>query len=188
VPGAVAYTLARLSQRGALRPHAAARELCQLGRSREPYMRANVAAAMAAFASRPCDEGGPDPLRWLEPEHAPVVRAAAARWAHAAAAAGRLDAAAAADALERCATLDVESSVREACAAPGLPAEAEPTDVYAYATDGVSLLRDRLVALRLADGTVFLGHTDQNGHVRLAHAPRGPIRLEEPGLTPLERE
>jgi HEAT repeat protein len=188
VPGAVAYTIARMAQRGALRPHAAARELCQLGRSREPYMRANVAAAMAAFGARPCDEGGPDPLRWLTPEHAPVVRAAAARWAHAAAAAGRAELAAVGDALERCATLDVESSVREVCADPQLPAEGEPADVYAYAADGVTVLRDRLVALRLADGTVFLGHTDQNGHVRLARAPRGPIRLEEPGLTPLERE
>jgi HEAT repeat protein len=186
VPGAAAYALARFAQRGTLRPHAAARDLCAFGRSREPYVRANVAAAMAALGARPCEEDGPDPLQWLEPEHAPVVRAAAARWAHAAAVAGRLDATAAHEALERCAAFDPESSVREVCAAPELPTGTEPTDVYAYAPDGVALLRDRLVALRLADGTVYLGYSDRNGHVRLERAPRGPLRLEDAALTPLE--
>jgi hypothetical protein len=67
---------------------------------------------------------------------------------------------------------------------PATPSE--PTDVFAYAPDGVTLLRDRLVALRLPDGTTFLGYTDRNGQVRLKGAPRGPFQLEDPALTPLE--
>jgi HEAT repeat protein len=187
VPGAAAFSLARMAQRGALRPHAAARALCDLGRSREPYVRANVAAALAALAARPCEEDGPDPLRWLAPEHTPIVRAAAARWTHAALAAGKLDAAAAQSALARCSATDVEPAVRALCTVPAaVAAVREPADVYAYAPDGTTLLRNRLVALRLADGAVFLGYTDLNGHVRLPRAPRGELRLEQPELMPLE--
>ena len=186
VPGAAAYAVARLAQRGQLRAHADQTQLCALGRSREPYVRANVAASFALLSMGGCGEQGPDPLRWLSAGHAAPVRAAAARWTLAARDAGKLDAAVANAALERCRDTDLESSVRNACAAPAAPAEREPTDVYTYGADGVTLLRSALVALRLADGTAYLGFADANGHLRLPSAPKGPIRLEDPGQAPLD--
>jgi hypothetical protein len=66
------------------------------------------------------------------------------------------------------------------------PPTREPTDVYAYAADGVTLLRGRLTALRLTDGTAYLGYADANGHLRLPSAPKGPIRLEDPTQAPLD--
>ena len=93
-------------------------------------------------------------------------------------------------ALERCAERDVEQSVRDVCAAPaaapGAAKRGGTTDVYAYEDDGVTLIRNRLVALRMADGTAFLGYTDANGHIRLGYAPEGAMRLENPALQPLE--
>jgi HEAT repeat protein len=186
VPGAAAYALQRMAVRGTLKRHLAARELCELGRSREPYVRANVAAALATLAAAACEHEGPDPIEWLQPQHGAIVRAAAARWAAAAAAAGHLDAAKASAALERCAATDIEPSVRAVCAQPDRRAQTEATEVYAHAADGTTLLRDSLVALRLADDSVYLGYTDRNGHVRLKAAPRGELRLEDPSLVPLE--
>lgn len=187
VPGAVAYAVARLAQRGQLRAHADQQELCALGSSREPYVRANVAATFAVLGMGGCGEKGPDPLRWLSAEHTALVRAAAARWTLAARDAGKLDAAAANAALERCRDGDVEGSVRKACeATAAAPVAREATDVYAYAADGTTLLRGALLALRLADGAAYLGYADSNGHLRLPSAPRGPIRLEDPGQAPLE--
>jgi HEAT repeat protein len=188
VPGTAAYALSRIAARGAWKPHSARRALCDLGRSREPYVRANVAAALAALGAPACDgEGTPDPLVWLGPEHAAVVRRAAARWVHAAAAQSRIAPTAARTALERCAATDVEASVRAACAAPPAAVRGyDPADVYAYARDGSTLLRNALVAIESADGTVYLGRTDHNGHVRLRSAARGALELEDPGLAPLE--
>jgi HEAT repeat protein len=186
VPGAAAYALSRLAERGVLKPHSAARELCELGHSREPYVRANVAAALSVLGAAPCDESGPDPLRWLDPTHTAIVRAAAARWTYAAALAGRVDTGRANEALARCVATDIEADVRAVCASPALSRQSEGADVYAYASDGVSLLRNALVALRLASGAVFLGYTDHNGQLRLKAAPRGELLLEDPGLAPLE--
>jgi hypothetical protein len=62
----------------------------------------------------------------------------------------------------------------------------EATDIYAYARDGVTLLREAPVALKLEDGAVYLGYTDRNGHLRLPSAPRGAVQIEDPGLVPLE--
>jgi HEAT repeat protein len=185
VPGAAAYALFRMAERGVLKPHSAARELCALGDLREPYVRSNVAAALAALGAGPCDEG-PNPLDWLEPVHAVSVRAAAARWARAAVLAGKLDAARAQAALERCAQSDLESDVRAACAGVTTPKAHAATDIYAHGPDGVSLKRDALVALRLPNGAVFLGYTDHNAHVRLIAAPNGDVKLEAPGLVALE--
>ncbi|MFI5307822.1 MAG: hypothetical protein ACHQ53_10740, partial [Polyangiales bacterium] len=61
-----------------------------------------------------------------------------------------------------------------------------PADVYAYASDGVTLLRNALVGLRLADGSAFIGYSDRNGHLRLRAAPQGDFRLEDPSLFALE--
>jgi HEAT repeat protein len=188
VPAAAAYSLGRFAERGLLRPHAARALLCELGRSREPYVRANVAVAMAAMAAAPCDADGPNPLIWLTAQHAAVVRAAAARWIHAALAAGHIDPAAAGSALVACAEDDVEARVRELCESP-LPtptARREPADLYPHAADGTTLLRNRLVAVRFSSGAVMVTRSDANGHVRLKSAPSGEVRLDDPGLLPLE--
>ena len=55
-----------------------------------------------------------------------------------------------------------------------------------YASDGVTLLRGGLFALRLADGAVLLGYADANGQVRVPAAPRGELRLEDPSQLRLE--
>ena len=186
VPGAVAYALYRFAQRGVLRPFADKPDLCALGASREPYVRANVAATMGVLALDGCGAEGPDPLRWLGAEHAPVVRVAAARWAQAARAAGHIDAAEAARTLDLCARTDVEEAVRDACADARPRAAGTPLETYVYAPDGVRLLRDGLVALRFADGAVLLGYADTNGHLRVRSAVRGEVRLEDPAQARLE--
>jgi len=56
-------------------------------------------------------------------------------------------------------------------------------DLYAFAADGQKVLKNKLIALRLADGTVYIGYTDVNGHIRIRNAPRGGFQLEDPGLT-----
>ena len=185
VPGAAAYSLARMAQRGALRPHAAARALCELGPlARAVRARQHRRRARRARRARPCED------RWAR--SAALARARA-----------RADRARRGRALDprrgrggkarrgsrrrarsrRCAATDVEPSVRAVCVAPEPAAAREPADIYAYAQDGTTLLRNRLVAVRLADGAVFLGYSDLNGHLRLASAPRGKLRLEQPELT-----
>ena len=80
----------------------------------------------------------------------------------------------------------VSNSNAHAALDAGAAKRGAPADVYASLDDGVSLMRNRLVAVRMADGTVFLGYTDMNGHVRIGHAPEGAMRLENPALQPLE--
>jgi hypothetical protein len=115
------------------------------------------------------------------------VRAAAARWADAAARAGALDPALVRAALERCGLADPDPTVRDACHDPALPALDDRAEVYAWSSDRRRLLTHQLVALRFADGTVLVTHADANGVVSLDGAPRGAVVLEDPTATPLER-
>jgi HEAT repeat protein len=184
-PGSAAATfaLARLARRGALPLDQAHPGLCRLAQSHDPFVRANVAAAMAALAAPPCPDG-PSPLDWLTPGRAAVVRAAAARWAHASA--SHLDATAVAQALATCAADPLTADVAATCARPELPPLGATADVIAYGPDGTRLWSRRWVALRLADGSVLVTQTDANGQLRLHDAPRGELRLEDPSATPLE--
>lgn len=179
-----AFALARLARRGQLEVASAHEPLCRLARSHDPFVRANVAIAMAAIAGPPCAAVGP--LDWLDPEHAGVVRAASARWARAAADAGHLPAATVDPALAACAAEPLTPELGAICARPTLSPLEASADVYAYAPDGMQLWTHRLIALRLSDGTVWLTYSDANGHVRLANAPRGELALEDPAATPLE--
>ncbi len=191
VPAAVAWAIARMAERGVLKEHATQRLLCDIGRTREPYVRANVAAVMGTWGAAACPDGGPDSLTWLARATSPAVRVAAARWAHAAAASGRLDAAVVRAALSACAARDPDASVRLACHADEATTEQrEPRDIafYAYAPDGVTPLRDTLVALRLRNGSVFVGATDANAHLRLLSTAGDALVLEDPGLAALEPE
>ncbi|GAB5550006.1 MAG: hypothetical protein SangKO_097660 [Sandaracinaceae bacterium] len=186
---AAAFALARLARRGVLQeagPQDAAHAgLCRLGASHDPFVRANVATALAALAAPPC-ASGPHPLGWLERRHAGVVRAAAARWARAAADAGHVPRATVAEALERCASEPLAPEVAEVCASPALPPMNTEADVYAYAPDGERVLGSHLLALRLSDGSVWVTRSDPNGHLRLSNAPAGALALEDPAATPLE--
>jgi len=188
VPGAIAYAMARLAQRGVVKKHSARRALCELGGSREPFVRANVAAAMASLGAAPC-ERGPDPARWLAHGGDPMVRTSAALWLSRAAGHGALGSHSEAEVealLERCAQRDIEPSVRAICAEPRSPELREPALVYAYDRDAETLLAGKLLALRMADGTAFIGYSDLNGVMRLPQAAKGPIVLDAPGQLPLE--
>jgi hypothetical protein len=190
LPAAATYAVARLTLRGALKPHLAKRALCDLGKSRDPYARANVAAALAKLGTGACEDGGPDPLRWLAQAKAPAVRVAAARWTHAALTSGRVDSAAALSALDECTRVDNDATVRSACVAvPGAKMTA-PTMVQTHTrtADGdLSALPDRLVAVRLPDASVFIGYADRNGTLFLPDAPDGTIVLEDPAASLLEQ-
>jgi HEAT repeat protein len=183
--GAAAFALARLARRGVASADALGPALCELSQKRGPYVRANVATAMAALGLGACPEG-PAPADWLDNRRAAPVQAAAARWLAAAAAAGNADPDEARHALDACMDRALSDEVSATCASPGLPALDDEADIYAWSADGRTLLRDRLVALRLSDGSVMLGRTDDNGHVRLGRAPAGRLVLDDPAATPLE--
>ena len=178
---AAAYGLARLARRGLLEPAMHPR-LCELARSRDAFVRANVATAMASMSAPPCESGAP--ATWLGPRHAGSVRAAAARWLAAAAAAGHADPARARRELDACVESDPEAG--PVCEDPQMPPLDDVADIYAYSADGRRIRSDDLVALRLADGSVWVGRTDVLGHVRIENAPRGRLLLDDPVSTPLE--
>lgn len=182
---AAAFSLARLARRGVIDLDGAHEGLCRMATSHDPFVRANVATAMAALSAPPCPSGA-HPLAWLSREHAGVVRSAAARWARAAADAGHVPEAAVEEALARCADEPLLPEVARVCSRPVLPPLSARADVFAHAPDGLSLLPRRTVALRLADGSVWVTRTDANGHLRLDDAPEGPLLLEDPSATPLE--
>jgi cellulose synthase operon protein C len=181
---AASFGLVRLLRRGVGAGGADAAALCaQLGRTRDPYVRANLAIALAVQDGAVC-EGGPDPAELLAPRHASAVRVAAAHWL---AAQGRAGNAPRAEAqLAQCADDDPAPSVARACAEPDLAPLTSRADVYAYAPDGSRLWTDRPVALRFADGTVWVVHSDLNGHVWLEGAADGALLLDDPVSTPLE--
>ncbi len=178
-----AFALARLGRRGELGDDAAPR-LCALARARRaPHLRANVVIALAAIGGR-CESGEPSthvhPRSWLTRAHAPVVRGAAARWL-AASYPDQADLV-----LGDCMEDALSPDVRAACADPRMPPLEDTADVYAYAVDGRTLLRDTVVALRLADGSSFVVRTDANAHLRLENVPAGPLKLDDPLASPLE--
>ncbi|MFW5876085.1 MAG: HEAT repeat domain-containing protein [Myxococcota bacterium] len=187
LPAAAAFGLARLVRRGEAGDGLDVEGLCRDARaSRDPYVRANLAVILAARDGAVCPEG-PDPARWLEGGHAPAVRGAAARWLAAQTGAGSRPADRTARPLEACAEGDPSPAVAQACAEPGLPPLGAEVDAYAHGPDGTERMADRWVALRLADGTVWVARTDLNGHLRLPDAPDGALVLEDPLSAPLER-
>lgn len=182
---AAAFSLARMARRGVLDTASAHPVLCQLAERRDPFVRANVATAMAALGAPACRDGV-SPERWLEPPHAAVVRGAAARWTHAAATAGHLPADQARQALTACAADPVAPDVAAVCAQPELPPLGARADVHAFGPAGSPSWSHRWVGLRLADGSVWITRTDANGLLLLHDAPHGALRLEDPSATPLE--
>ncbi len=176
VPAAASFALARLAGRGV---QASAQQLCPLLRSRDAYVRANVIVALTASGHR-CPDHSPQAFLRGQ-EHAAPVRAAAAHWLR------RIDSSPTARALlTRCAAEELSREVAAACAASETPTTDATADVYVYAPDGTTLLREHLVALRFEDASALVVETDANGHVRWEHAPRGRLYLDDPLRTPLQ--
>lgn len=185
VPGAVMYAVARMAERGVLKPFSTQRALCEFGGRREPLVRANLATAMARLGVGPCRDGL-DPRDWLGREQVQPVRLAALRWLQVARHHGKLKAAEVDRFLRRCVVREPDPVIARAC--EGLPAregEPGPLEVFAYDRDGRELLEDRLVAVRFDDGLLYLGHTDENGRLGLPHAPAVAAELTDPGSWPL---
>jgi hypothetical protein len=179
LPAAAAYALTRIAQRGVTKKHVLERVLCKLGKKRDPYVRANVAAGFAALAAPACG-AGQHALSWLSPDQPSVLRTAAAHWLQASPVAPA-DTAARAGALAECAH-DADPTLAEVCRRT-TPARSAPRGallVRALAPDGRTALRDQLVAVRLSDGSVFVGPSDANAQVFLPHAATGSLRLEDP--------
>jgi hypothetical protein len=185
MPASALYGVVRLARRGVLEKAELQQALCRAGVSKDPYLRANLAVAMAYLGAGACADG-PDPLEWLGPRHTSVVRAAAARWAYWAAASGELPSEKVQKALLTCYVSDPEPLVAAACLLPQLPRDNQTINVTAYAADRQTPLRFRAVALRQADGSVFLGYTDLNGQLPVRSAPQGALLLEDPFVMPLE--
>jgi hypothetical protein len=166
-----------MAQRGVSKKHSLGRLLCQLAASTDPYVRANVAAGMNALAAEPCEHA--DPLPWLGADQPQVLRVAAAAWTRTLAAGENRD-----PSFERarlaCAA-DLDPRVAAACRTDA-PAETRRAArrLLAIGRDGQSMLSDRLVALRLADRSVFVGYSDVNGDVALPAAISGEVILEDP--------
>jgi HEAT repeat protein len=191
LPTAATYAIAKIAIRGQIKPHVAQRALCELGASREPYVRANVAGALAQLNLAACDQGGPDPIAWLASSASPAVRFAAARWTRAALAGQRIDAKAALAALDTCALKDVDPHVRAVCrgedlapsgAASALTVQALPADAQA----SVPHTSDSLIAVRAPSGLVLLGYTDRKGELNAGRIEPGMVLVESPASAKLE--
>ncbi len=182
-----AFALARLARRGILAdaPRAAER-LCALFASRDLYVRANAATALAALGATRCVDPAMAPHTLLGPAHGEALRLAAAHWTRASLATSPASTADASAALDACAARDPSPDVARACASGALPPLDDVADVVAYATAGRTSRPGALVALRFADGSALLAHLDANSRIRLANAPRGPFALEDPLAVPLE--
>jgi hypothetical protein len=173
LPAAATYAVARIAQRGVTKKHTLERVLCRMGRLPNVYVRANVAAGLAALAAPTCD-GQIAPQHWLDASMPSALRTAAAYWLRASNGAER------AAPLAQCAN-DPDPSVARACR-DELPSRTPRQELLlqALAGDSSKPQRERMVALRFADGSVFIGPSDANGQLLLRHAPVGPIELEDP--------
>lgn len=174
---AASFALARLARAGGLSAEHTA-TLCPELAQRSVFVRANVVMALATLGAR-CP--GVDPVELTHRRHHAAVRAAAIRWLQ------TLDPDAARGACANDTFFD--AGLRRTCQSPALrPLPDEPRhslEVWAF-DHGQEVLRERLAALRLPDGTVMLGETDARGRLRLDNVPAGSVQLDEaqPPLQP----
>ncbi|MFO0693121.1 MAG: HEAT repeat domain-containing protein [Polyangiales bacterium] len=162
--------LARLAARGRLASEHAA-TICEHLTSREPIVRANLLVALRAI--EPAHECAARHALETRRDLPSVVRAALVR----------LERAANRDAdLRRLCDGAASPSVVAACAEVAAPREGEPLALVAYDAEGRSPLRERVVGLVLADGSVVIVPTTRNATVALANAPRGQVTLLDPSL------
>ncbi|MEM1418692.1 MAG: hypothetical protein AAGH15_27605, partial [Myxococcota bacterium] len=180
---AATFALARIARlpAGAARDALAARGESRGAQQahRDAAARSNVLVALTALGRR-CPERSAS--SFVVEGHAPAVRAAAHRWW----AATEPGSEARQASVEACLREAHDGRVATACASPELPPLDSEADVYAYGIDGRTVLRHRLVALHLADGTILVARTNASGRLVLGDVPRGPLRLDDPLRTPLE--
>lgn len=167
-PLAASAALARLAVRGHV-PREHAGTICEGLASHEPIVRANLLVALRAVA--PTQDCAARHALETRRELPAVVRASLARLERAADRA---------DVLRRLCDAAVAPAVVAACTDPSPPVDGERLALVAYDADGRSPLRERLVGVALADGTVMVVPTSRNATVALAHAPRGPVTLLDP--------
>jgi hypothetical protein len=177
LPAAVSYALTRIAQRGVTRKHTLERVLCELNEHPDRYVRANVAAGLALLGAEPCDSHASASSE-LDPDVPSALRVARAHFWR-----SYTPRDAATDrALAQCSG-SRDPEVAQACAGIGVVEEPATDggklDVYAFGPDGTTVLREQVVALRLANGSVFVGRTDANGHVLLPAAVGGEVVLED---------
>ncbi|MET0385410.1 MAG: hypothetical protein ABW321_05600, partial [Polyangiales bacterium] len=178
LPAASAYALARIAQRGVNKKHAVERALCRLGRKQDVYVRANVAAGLAALGSPACDPAVA-PEAWLDPALPSQLRVAAVRWLQAQPQLSSSDGSAA-QLLAAC-TLDGDPAVAQACRTQATRNKTRgKLLVRALAPDGEHVLRQHIVALALPDGSVFVGPSDANGQVLLPLRASDAVTLSDP--------
>jgi len=177
LPAAASYALARIAQRGVLKQHTFERLLCQLAALRDPYVRANAAAGLAALGAEACD-AQLSPEAWLEPHAPAALRVAAAHWLRRSPPAPQRQ-----RALAACAS-DADPHVAAACSEHTAP-EAAPGKLLVRALSaGGATWTDRPLALRLPGGAVYVGPTDANGQLLLSRVPHGEIIMEDPADVP----
>jgi HEAT repeat protein len=179
LPAAATYGLVRLAQRGVTKRHSMQRLLCELAASHDPYVRANIAAGLAVLAAPACDEKL-QPLAWLGAEHSAALRQNSADWARALARPDGGVEPAIQQALFECAGSSDPQLARACRSRTAAVSPPRRLELAAYAGDAQSLLRERLVALRMSSGGVWVGYTDANGHLTLPAAVSGEVVLEDP--------
>ena len=185
LPAAASYALARIAQRGVSKQRAFERLLCRLGALHDPYVRANVAAGLAAIRAEACD-ARLHPQVLLQESEPASVRVAAARWLSA----SRVDEAGAPErrrALALCAA-DRDPAVAAACAGQAVPPDANGKLLLRAFSSNGEAWTERPVALRMPDGAVYVGPTDANAQVLLLRVPQQDIVMEDPADVPSERD
>ncbi|MBK8169577.1 MAG: HEAT repeat domain-containing protein [Sandaracinaceae bacterium] len=179
------FALAHLAARGVLSAETKA-GLCALLRARDPYTRANILVALGNAHVDACPDAGGGASTWLASTHHPIVRIGAARWLNELVAAHPESSEQMRAELARCVASDSSFDVTAACRLSRVAQADDTVDVTAYRPDGRTLLANTLVAVRLADGTSLIVRTDNNAHVRVWNAPRGPVNLDDPLNAALE--
>jgi HEAT repeat protein len=179
LPPSAAYAAARISQRGATRKHSLERVLCRFAQLRDSYVLTNSVSALAALGADACDEQI-NPRLLLEPALPSALRVAAALWLQSTRPHTPEENAERAALLARCAA-DHDRAVATACGPqPQTAAVPGQTLLRLSAPDGQSVLRGRMVALRMPDATVFIGQSDSAGRVLLPRVLSAAMQLEDP--------
>jgi len=179
LPPAAAYATARITARGVTRKHSLERVLCRFARLRDSAVLANIVSALATLGADACDaQMQPKPL--LDSTQPSSVRAAAALWLQSMRPHSPEESAERNALLSRCVS-DHDSTVAAACRPSGpRPAPLGHTLLRVLDPDAHSALTHRVIALRHPDGTVFVGQSDNTGHVYLPRAAPRELRLEDP--------
>jgi hypothetical protein len=170
LPAAATFAIRRIAEQPEVKKRTLERSLCELTGLRDPYARANVVSALAVLGGGGCPDV--DLRTWYAAFEPSVVRTATARFLRARAEQQDAPDLELVQMLATCSS-DPDASVRAACApsrsnlAAPSSVQTQSIDLIAYDGDGQTPLRQRLIALRFADASAFVGYTDANARVQL---------------------